>query len=431
MWSSVLDDVSREAADAAVSGIDADLMLLTAEVGNDQQVQLDRLSAPGLAGPGLASGLSALALYNVYRAAALSTSTASAALIRHAQTLMETWHPPLGLFDGAVGVAWVAEQWRRSQSEYADGDPNDEFDLALLELLDVDEWRGRYDLADGLAGIGLYCMERLPSVTARACLESVLRHVDKAAQHSAHGVHWPTRPPRGSSDRSAIDLGVAHGQAGVVGFLARLFASGFDRQASGSLLERGVRWLFAQAIDGSTPLTFPRSTARDEREQRVRPAWCYGDPGIALVLLSAGRATGCESWVEEAVRTIRAVPNCSQGTRALVRDPGLCHGASGIAMIYHDFFTATGDESLCRRAREWYWSALQMRRSRGVGGYCSLTVADDGRAKWRADASLMTGAIGVALALRAGTNTASSDWRRLLLLGVDDAACGHTVAPRA
>jgi hypothetical protein len=64
-----------------------------------------------------------------------------------------------------------------------------------------------------------------------------------------------------------------------------------------------------------------------------------------------------------------------------------------------------------------------MRRpGRGVGGYAAWQLGGDGAVTWVADCDLLTGAVGIALALRAAATPAEPDWDRMLLVAIPPSA---------
>jgi hypothetical protein len=100
-----------------------------------------------------------------------------------------------------------------------------------------------------------------------------------------------------------------------------------------------------------------------------------------------------------------------------VVDAGLCHGAAGLGHLFNRLFQATGDPGLGAAARSWFERTLQMRRpGRGVGGYEAWQAGDGGEMTWVADAGLLTGATGIALALLGATTATEPVWDRMLLV---------------
>ena len=82
------------------------------------------------------------------------------------------------LYAGFPGIAWTMEHLRGRLFE-ADGeeegeDPIQEIDEALLGPLSRSPWMGEYDLIGGLAGLGVYALERLPRPAAAALLERIV-----------------------------------------------------------------------------------------------------------------------------------------------------------------------------------------------------------------------------------------------------------------
>jgi hypothetical protein len=98
-----------------------------------------------------------------------------------------------------------------------------------------------------------------------------------------------------------------------------------------------------------------------------------------------------------------------------VVDAGLCHGSGGLALVFHRLWHATGEHGFADAARRWYAHTLALHRpGAGIAGFHSWLPAiapEPGR--WDADASFLTGAAGVGLALLAGLGVEPA-WDRLL-----------------
>jgi hypothetical protein len=66
-----------------------------------------------------------------------------------------------------------------------------------------------------------------------------------------------------------------------------------------------------------------------------------------------------------------------------------------------------------------------MRRpGKGVAGFSSLTVDEDGSERWLSEPGLLTGAAGVGLALLAAVGKVEPRWDRVLLVSVPTIAGG-------
>lgn len=379
---------------------------------------------------GLASGQAGIALFFEY----LDRVRPGAGYGEIAQRRLEqaiedisTSLPAPNLFGGFTGVSWVAEHLQGGAAEDGeDGeeDLNEEIDAVLRQHLSQTPWPHEYDLVGGLVGYGVYALERLPRPSAVACLELVVERLAEIARPRDGGIAWhhtvqmlpePNRPwyPQGVDN-----LGVAHGTPGVIALLARILAAGVAAERVRSLLADAVSWLLAQKLPEGESSVFPYGVGSGFKVRPARTAWCYGDPGIAMALLLAGRAAGEPAWEREALALARAVAR-RPPEDCRVEDAGLCHGAAGLGHLLNRLHQVTGDPELLAAARAWFGSALGYRQpGSGVGGFLAFIPPPDDfeRLVWTEEAGFLTGAAGVALALLAATSGVDPAWDRVLLL---------------
>ena len=373
----------------------------------------------------LASGRAGLALFYAYRArASLRESddqTASLLLDQAAETVESIRMPP-GLFEGFTGVAWAFEHLLGERNDLQSEEINEEIDNVLGSWLDESPWSNTYDLISGLAGLGVYSLERLPRPIAAECIESVVDRLQETARSERAGLSWWTRPEwldpwsRQRYPGGYHDLGVAHGIPGIVAFLARVCSSGVASRKARTLLEGSVAWLLDQRCEETQGSRYASFAGPGIELHPARSAWCYGDPGIASVLMIAARCSGNLAWEREAIDLARQSAHRPMGETRVV-DPGLCHGAAGLAHIYNRLYQATGDTEFRDAATAWFERALAFRHpGRGIAGFSAWNPIDaEGSLGWCADPGLLTGAAGVGLALLAATTDVPPDWDRVML----------------
>jgi lantibiotic modifying enzyme len=380
--------------------------------------------------PGFVDGAAGRALYYAYLGAAWPESGNAERVDRYLDRALESLaEMPMTarLYGGFVGIAWVAEHLRREFDGPGDDDSNLPIDEALHEYLGTSPWTGDYDLIGGLTGYGVYALERLPTSIARENLARMVARLAEKAVSDADGLAWrrtiDLMPPErhAAHPNGYFDLGVAHGVPGVVAVLAGALAAGVTVETTRPLFERSLAWLMTQRGPSDAESAF--ATGFDTRT--ARSAWCYGDPGIAGALFAATRAVGDARGAAQALAIARHAT-----TRPFERsgcvDAGLCHGAAGLALIYNRLWQATDEGIFADAARLWYVRALDMRRAgQGVAGIQSRRARTDGdhQLGWFDDASFLTGAVGVGLALLAGISTIEPAWDRLLLNSL------HTPSP--
>lgn len=382
--------------------------------------------------PSLTSGLGGPLLLAVQLAAVPGRSDADAwraraygllerLLDRSAAAQLQT-----SLSEGLEGVAWVTVHAARALGEDDAEELVEEVDESVagyLEAMPV-PWPESHDLLHGLTGFGISALERLATPAARRTVGGAVRHLDGAAERdgrSGPGATWRSYAP--AHPDGFHQVGTAHGQAGVVAFLARAAAAARRGEVSAETGERAERllaealdWLFAQRLPDEARSAFPGSVVATLPPSPTRLAWCYGDLGISLALLVAADALGDSSLrataLEIAQLAARRPPEQAQAD-----DACLCHGTAGLGHQFHRLHRATGDDLFANAARHWYAETLELRQTgpdaRGVAGFPVWTSADD-QVIWRDDAGFLIGTTGVALCLAAALDPVAPTWDRVL-----------------
>jgi lantibiotic biosynthesis protein len=330
---------------------------------------------------------------------------------------------PLGgaLWRGFTGIGWLLEYARGRLVAADDDDPSESIDEALLALLAGPEHLGA-DLMDGLAGVAAYAFARLPRPAARQIIEAVVARLARTCVRDAAGLTWFTPPEqlppqiRTRHPHGMVQLGVAHGTSGAIAILGRACGAGIATDTARALLDDAVAWLLAHALPDPSESRFPFQIAPGEPPRPANAAWCMGDPGIAVTLLAAARGAGNAAWEDTALVIGRKAATRSPATSG-VRDAGLCHGAAGLAHMFHRLYHATNEAVFAEAARDWFSRTLAMQRpEHAVAGF---PVHDPEHGDpWVADPGLLYGAAGVGLALAAAISDVEPTWDQVLLLDV-------------
>lgn len=373
----------------------------------------------------IASGASGVALALAYLADTgvfPDGSTKAHELFGFSTDLMATLPLNPSLLDGFTGVGWVARRFLPAPTRSRRKDSLSAVDAELLALLARSPWRSDFDLVSGLAGLGLYALDRLPRPSARKALSRIVGHLAEASEFSGSGVAWHTSPAlltgsqRETFPAGHYNLGLAHGVPGVIGLLGQVCSAGIGARSETArlLLSGAVSWLLENKHDGSSRFLY--CTGPGVPRQQSRSAWCYGDPGVAAALFVAGRSANEPAWEREAVELALHAATRDVEEAGIV-DPGLCHGSAGLAHIFNRFYQATGHPTFACSATYWFERTLAMRQpGKGLAGYSSAVKDFDGQMAYRRDATLLTGASGIAMALAAATTSIEPDWDQVLML---------------
>lgn len=300
----------------------------------------------------------------------------------------------LGLYGGLTGVAWAETTMARLTGTTAPA--GEDIDELLISMLGQ-RWPGPWELTAGLVGIGTYALDRMESTPALMALV-IERLADVRSPSGAwvvdaaalFGTHDHGRPDH------YVDLGMAHGLAGLVAFLTLAAAAGcvtarpMLSEASGALL----------AHQRPSAPAFPALVA-DAGPVEVPPRWCYGDIGVAGAL-ALGAPLIAHPLVPQALTTILRWAGGEAASRAAagMSELGLCHGLAGVSQTMHRVAAATGLAHAWEAAQAWGETLVDRLDNDAI---C------DGP-------GFLTGASGVGLALLSLATDVMPLWDRALLL---------------
>jgi lantibiotic modifying enzyme len=341
--------------------------------------------------------------------AARATALAHVAAAVEAVGAMSSGAP--GLFAAPVGVGWALNAL---EGHLLDPDPDEnDVDHLVVRLLRKESWLGSFDLIRGLVGFGAYALARLPrDAAAEAVALTVRRLGDRAIEH-ADGLYW-TADMALEGKRADdypdgyVDLGLAHGNAGVVAVLANAYRAGF--RETRPLLDGALAWLRARDTGNREGRAFPGLLPVGQEPVPARVAWCYGDPGIAAAFAQAAVALDDDSLREYARAIARG---CALRDDHGVVDSGLCHGGAGLTQVFHRLGLALDDEPLRDMARGWARTTLTLRKpTEEGGGFLTWVPSDERYETWT---TLLEGSCGVGLALMS-TVSGETWWDGLLLI---------------
>jgi hypothetical protein len=227
-----------------------------------------------------------------------------------------------GLYDGRAGLLVVLDALDPDGSSFAR--PRAALRAAIAaDLLQLDELdpfdRSAYDLISGAAG---------KLIALRDAPAGVVSHV--SARFAALADRFEARLADPDPERARIDLGVAHGVPGI------LAALNLSLPGERALAQRYVELILSSAHVANGVHRWGATWDR-ERAPAPRRAWCYQTVGVASVLHDRAVLDG-----DDALRALALA--ALEGTLHELDiphwDDALCHGRSGVALIYSRVHTA-------------------------------------------------------------------------------------------
>lgn len=212
-----------------------------------------------------------------------------------------------GLFTGLAGIFWALRTFAEDQELSTS---IDEYDQLLQRRVSRD---ATPDVIHGTNGLAIYASSLDSPSLAVACSAAIERLM-------VHPVS------------SGVDLGLAHGVAGTIVAavsLARSHQACFSASFRDHLV--GLCRSYISHVEENDLEVGYRAGDR----QCGRLAWCYGPLPAALALAGASRYLEDDSMsrlAESIARKAAARPRGKWG----VTDYGLCHGITGVAMMFRE-----------------------------------------------------------------------------------------------
>lgn len=229
----------------------------------------------------------------------------------------------LSFFQGYWGVWWVLGQ--ALKENHFNKKIRDRFSqiekIYLTHSLDVNKWRSQaqyginsFDLTHGITGFGNAFLNST-SIHRDRVLSFVVENLQRNFKPSRYGKVWF------NADQKTASTGLAHGQAGIILLLSKIYKETKSPQ------------LYELISEAANPLVIAATRSRLEFLPRVfgsrkrnTSTWCHGDLGIGYALIKSGHNIGNPSLADCGFHLVAR----SQRTENYVLNQdiaSLCHGA--------------------------------------------------------------------------------------------------------
>ena len=315
------------------------------------------------------------------------------------------------LANGTAGLGYLLSLYQ--QSGLAELDLQEDFteadQLIFSEALKQIEQDGSLDYLHGAMGAIHYFTTRSQEPQIRQYLGTLCKAVSQKAIVTEQG-SWLASFIIDKNERELINTSLSHGNAGFLLVLLEALEAGVDDAGLEELIRSGIRFLLSLRMEPGAEqyALFPfvvNSHRPQEQSFNNRLAWCYGDLNIILLLYKAAACFNDAEMKniadELAVHTLTRTDEAS----TQVIDAHFCHGAAGLAQVYHKLFMLTGQQRFDESATFWVGETLRhlqqdWKRNHYLGK----------------EGDLLNGLPGIALVLLSYISKKEMAWSRLLLL---------------
>lgn len=207
-----------------------------------------------------------------------------------------------------------------------------------------------------------------------------------------------------------VDLGLAHGQCGILLILLEVFPLLKEQQPVKTIINAVISLIqkcqLPDDFDVNICSLFPNSffiidTKAENFSINNRLAWCYGDLNQVLLLYRAGRILDNPAYLKLAHEIGHKA--AARRTEAATQLEGtmICHGTSGLAQFYRTLFQESKDPVYSEEYQ--YWIEIS-----------ANTAVQE--ANTSGQLGLLQGTAGVGMALLDSLSGAPGDWNNIFLL---------------
>lgn len=333
-----------------------------------------------------------------------------------------TPHAIINYCDGMYGVLWLTEFMRNKKVLDLNDDYLSPETLEHLNNISLHQTAsGNCDLLHGGLGFWAFLLRCNDHKLKAHYLQMQLAALNTIAVDAPCGRHWKTddahfqlhnAEPIDINIDTSINLGLAHGTAGIIILLAKTHLQGYCIEETKDNIDKGLQFLRTLKFKNTSSIYKYPSRVLNGAPLNGTVAWCYGDLCVALAFWMGWKATSNEDYKNEALNLAHNVSHLDQ-TNIQAVDAAICHGTIGIAQILRHFYWETTDNSFLQASNKWIAQTLQMATfSNGYAGFKAYRKPEHGGSQPEYD--LLSGITGIGLGLLSFLSNEPTHWQEAL-----------------
>ncbi|MCT4637986.1 MAG: lanthionine synthetase C family protein [Bacteroidales bacterium] len=283
---------------------------------------------------------------------------------------------------------------------------------SLQRIIEKDFGNGNYDYLHGALGYGINFIKGEDNTDI---CNYILEELEKSAEDfNDKGVSWKSSNP--VTGQTGYNLSLSHGISSIIYFLSSLYIKSSDKDKVYNLLSKTVKYLKTNIQPFDKVGSYFPSCANDNNEtEKSRLAWCYGDMGIAISLWQAGNKTNTQEWKNLAEEIMLYSTTRRNIDNEYVKDSGLCHGSSGLGLIFSRMYNYTGISEFKEAANYWLNITMEFANNEdGLAGFKTYRAANS--SDYINDPSFLEGVSGVGLFMISAISDIEPVWDTTILL---------------
>ncbi|HAS42935.1 MAG TPA: hypothetical protein DCS93_20815 [Microscillaceae bacterium] len=396
------------------------LLAIVTKIAKDLVAHYDQLSNYG----GLYSSKIGLALFLADYTLHTQDKQFEEVIYQSVTDCLENIDPSQGLsLSGVAGIGWGINYLvsrgifdKSEVEEYLS-----KLQHVVISSIDLPHEAQNHDLMHGFIGKVLFIIAQYHlGFASRETLVNVIRkslqYLKETAIQSETGMAWKYT----THQHMEYSLGLSHGQPAIIVYLCEVLSlnllSDEENQEVRTMIDHIAQWLMdKRTVNDEQKLLYPQSLYIDRDPHLFkRLAWCYGDPGMAIGFVNAGKTLKNDTYFQEGKALIlQAAELPLEQSRIMVNpknpseiDMGFCHGVVGVLHMFHRFAQVFDDE-VFHKSRT-YWLNVMLQNTQPKAPYMGwkgtkaedAATEDDGTSfRWVSKSTLLEGAAGMGMVL--------------------------------
>lgn len=264
------------------------------------------------------------------------------------------------------------------------------------------------DFLHGATGIAFYFLERVKAGDKEfySYLSLFIKHLKEKSITKNDTITWELK-----TNKEKFNISLSHGMSSIIIFLCEAY--GIDEKLDLDiivLLKGASNYILKQKIDSEKYGSIFPNTSKQSINIKSRLAWCYGDLGVAIGLLKAAQTLNDDFLLNEVLQIFDFNLKRKDLDENYVYDTSICHGTSGISIIYKYVYNLYKNPQYLEASNYWKNKTLNLYEEDKIFYLVDRNKYDKDRI------SFLEGKTGIALGILYAKYDINNDWLKFLLL---------------
>ncbi|MGB5822032.1 MAG: lanthionine synthetase C family protein [Saonia sp.] len=375
---------------------------------------------------GVLAGISGIALFQFYYSKYLDVDEHAdfgTEMISHCIDKINSGYSFPTYCTGIAGLGWTIQHLNAKNFVDIDCDgllsPFDEY---LYNQMKFDLTQGNYDFLHGAIGYGFHFLSRFTNTVDphlkskyQFYLLELIHTLDTLAISEGNTLKWESTLNI-EKGISGYNLSLSHGMSSILNFLSRLQKFGVFKESTQQLVRGTANYILSFENKRTDQLSLFPSWVENgiQLQYKSRIAWCYGDLGIGISLMQAGKSLGDSAIQQRAQKILDHTANRKTQEETMVNDAGICHGSYGNALVYNRISQEANMETFKEILDFWIDDGIQ--KAIYEDGYAGYKQWNGLEKNFVPELSLLEGIAGIGLVIIDYLSETPNTWDECLMI---------------